>query len=171
MKKTKKDEKKLQEENIQKVKEQLENKHKLPKNIKHEMNRKIQINILIAITILLYFYFLNLGFKNIEQYSFLSNLKVFSMLILTGTIILFELAYKKDEGKYAIFGIESLILAIITLFITYFVIFMTDKFKMILVICSLVFAIYYTAKGIIIYTKTKREFNKNKSDVKYIVKK
>jgi len=171
MKKQKKDEKKIQEENIQKIQEELENKHKLPQNTKENMNRKMQINILVAITIMLYFYFLNLGFMNKEQFSFLSDLKTFSMIILTGTIILFELAYKKDDGRYCIFGIESLFLAIMTLFFTYAVVFLSDKFKMIVVVCSLIFAIYYTAKSIIIYAKTKREFNKTKSDVKYIVKK
>jgi len=171
MKKNKVDENKMQEENIQKIKKELEDKHKLPENTKGNMNRRIQINILVAITVMLYFYFLNLGFTNIEQYSFLTDLKVFSMVILGGTIILFELAYKRDEGKYCIFGIESLVLALITLFLTYVVVFLSDKFKMILVISSLIFATYYTAKSIIIYVKTKREYNKNKSDVKYIVKK
>jgi len=171
MKKQKKDEKKIQEENIQKIQEELENKHKLPQNTKENMNRKMQINILVAITIMLYFYFLNLGFMNKEQFSFLSDLKTFSMIILTGTIILFELAYKKDDGRYCIFGIESLILAIMTLFFTYIAVFMSDKFKIILVICSLLFAVYYTGKSIIIFVKTKREYNKNKSDVKHIVKK
>lgn len=169
--KTKIDENKINEENIQKMKDELENKHKLPENTQENMNRKIQINILVAITVMLYFYFLNLGFINIEQLSFLTDLKVFSMVILGGAIILFEIAYKKDEGRYCIFGIEALFLAIMTLFLTYVVVFLSDKFKMILVVCSLLFAIYYTAKDIIIYVKTKREFNKNKSDVKYIVKK
>jgi len=170
-KKTKIDENNINEENIQKIKEELENKNKLPDNTKKNRNRKIQINILVAITVMLYFYLLNLGFMNIEQYSFLTDLKVFSIVILCGTIILFELAYKRDDGRYCIFGIESLFLAIMTLFFTYAVVFLSDKFKMIVVVCSLIFAIYYTAKSIIIYAKTKREFNKTKSDVKYIVKK
>lgn len=171
MKKKKKNEKDLQEENLLKIKQELEKKHKLPEGAQENMNRKMQINILVAITVMLYFYFLNVGITNIEQYSFLTNLKGFSMLILTGTIILFELAYKKDDGRYAIFGIESLFLAIMTLFFTYVVVFLSDKFKMILVVCSLLYAIYYTIKSLIIYIKTKREFSKNKSDVKYIVKK
>lgn len=171
MKKQKKDESKVQEENIQKIKQELEKKNKLPEMTQGNMNRKMQMNILIAITIMLYFWLLNLGFTNIEQYSFLKDLKVFSIVILIGTIILYELAYKKDDGRYAIFGIESLFLAIITLFFTYAVVFLSDKFKMILVICSLIFAVYYTLKALIIYIKTKKEFNKNKSDVKYIVKK
>jgi len=171
MKKQKKDENKIQEENLEKIQKELEKKHELPENTKENMNRKMQINILVAITVMLYFYFLNLGFTNIEQYSFLTNLKTFSMVILAGTIILFELAYKRDEGRYCIFGIEALFLAIMTLFLTYAVVFLSEKFKMILVICSLIFAVYYTIKALIIYIKTKREFNKNKSDVKYIVKK
>jgi len=171
MRKKKKDEKEIQEENIQKIKEELEKKNKLPNNAQENMNRKIQINILVAITVMLYFYLLNLGFINIEQYSFLTDLKVFSIVILAGTIILFEIAYKKDEGRYVIFGIESLFLAIITLFSTYVVVFLSDKFHQILVICSLLFAVYYTGKAITLYIKTKREYGKNKSDVKYIVKK
>ena len=171
MKKQKKDGNKINEENIRKIKQELETKHKLPENIKQSMNRKIQINVLVAITIMLYFFLLNMGLVNIEQLLFLRDLKIFSLIILAGTIILFELAYKKDEGRYCIFGIESLILAIITLFLTYVVVFLSDKFKMILVLTSLLFAVYYISKSIIIYTKIKREFNKNKSDVKYIVKK
>lgn len=169
--KTKVNENKKQEDNIQKIKKELENKHKMPENTQQIMNKKIQINILVAITVMLYFYFLNLGFMNIEELSFLTDLKVFSMIILVAAIVLFEMSYKKDEGKYCIFGIESLILAIISLFFTYAVVFLSDSFKIILVVCSLLFAVYYTAKSIIIYAKTKRDFNKNKSDVKYIVKK
>ena len=171
MKKKKKEENIIQEENLQKIQEELEKKHKLPNNTQEKMNRKIQINILVAITIMLYFYFLSLQFINIEQYSFGMNLKAFSMVILIGTIILFELAYKKDDGSYAVFGIESLFLAIMTLLFTYAVVFLSDKFKMILVICSLLYATYYTIKSLIIYIKIKREFNKNICDVKYIVKK
>jgi len=171
MKKTKKNEDNVQEENIQKIKQELEKKHKLPENTKGNMNKAIQINILVAITIMLYFFLLNLSFVNVEQFSFLTNLKIYSVLILIGTIVLFEIAYSRDEGKYCIFGIEFLFLAIVTLFLTYVVVFLSDKFKMILVICSLIFAVYYIVKSIIIYAKIKREFNKNKSDVKYIVKK
>jgi len=171
MKKKRKDTNEIQKENLQKIQQELENKNKLPDNTKKNMNRKMQINILVAITIMLYLFFLNLVFTNKDEYSFLTDLKLFSMIILMGTITLFELAYKKDDGRYAIFGIESLILAIMTLFFTYVVVFLTDKFKIILVICSLIFAVYYTVKALTIYVKTKKEFNKNKSDVKYIVKK
>ena len=42
--------------------EELEAKRKLPENIKENMNRKIRINILVAITVILYFCFLKLPF-------------------------------------------------------------------------------------------------------------
>ena len=93
MKKQKKDGKKIQEKQIQKIQEELENKQKLPENIQEKMNRKIQINVLVAITVMLYFYFLNLGSTSVEELTFLSNLKGFSMIILLGTIILFETSY------------------------------------------------------------------------------
>ena len=53
--------------------------------------------MVIGILVVLYFIFLNLGFKNIEKNIFATDLKVFSITILVISIFIFERAYKNKS--------------------------------------------------------------------------
>ena len=137
----------------------------------NEVNTNIFKNLLIAIGILIYFYFINLGYINIEKNTFITDLKVFSISILIISIILFEIAYKKDKGVIVIHGIEALVLAIVTMYLINPYFYMTPIFKLIPLVIPFAFAIYYVVKSTIIYLRKRKEYVTSLSDISEIVKK
>jgi len=106
-----------------------------------------------------------------NQNIFMILLKVFSMVFITATIVIFEIAYKKDSGKITILGIEFLILSICTLFSIRVYNVYNDKFERILVSFALLFAIYYIVKSSIEYLKARKKVKKEISDIDKIAKK
>lgn len=112
----------------------------------------------MAALVMLYFIFLILGFYNIEQSVYQTDLKVFSMCILLIAIILLESAYKKDSGKLAMFGIETIVIAIITLGLIYINIMFSAMYINIILIISYVLAIYYVLKSIILYIRGRKKY-------------
>ena len=123
---------------------------------------------MLAIGIVIYFIFINLGFINLESSKFLKDLQVFSIIAIGITIIIFETAYKKDSGELAIYGIEFLILSICTLLTIFIGINYNNKFSYIINIIAILFAIYYVGKSIIIYIKLRKKALKRVSDINKI---
>lgn len=157
-------------EEIQEVvaKEINENK-KIPQEELKKMYKQVFINVFIAIVIMLYLNFLILGFKNIKDNVFITDLKVFSLTLLAIAIGLFEYAYKIDSGKFALYGIEVLLLSLVTIASIYIYLIWNEKFVYIMAFLTCVFAIYYTAKSIVIYSKMKKQYFLEK--MKNIIKK
>ena len=125
----------------------------------------------MAIVVIVYFMFINLGFNNIEESTYLTDLKVFSMITIGITIILFEKAYKKDSGELTISGIEMLIIAISSLLTNYIYKIYNAKFIYIVTCIAMLFAVYYVGKSIVIYVKMKNKALKKASDIHKIVRK
>lgn len=147
--------KKIEEE----VRKELKNNKKLPKEEQYKLNSIVFQNLCTIIVIMIYFIFLVLGFINIEIPILITDLKVFSLSILALAIILFEIAYKKDSGKYCITGIEMLILALVTVALMYISIMYSEKYVYIVSAISFIFAIYYIGKAIVLYCKTKKSYS------------
>ena len=84
---------------------------------------------------------------------------------------MFEKAYKEDNGKMAVDGIEILILSTSILTIDYIINRFNFMFKSYSLSISYVFAIYFVLKSIIIYTKGRKELERSLSDIQEIVKK
>ena len=87
-----------------------------------------------------------------------TDLKVFAMCILFLAIILLERAYKKDSGRIAIFGIETIVLAVITLGLIYVNLMLSSSYVNIVLIILYAVAIYYVIKSIIVYHKGKKKY-------------
>lgn len=138
---------------------------------KNELYKKLFKNIMIAIVISIYFIFLNLGSVNIENDIFLTDIKVFSMIILGISIIIFEKAYRKDSGELTINAIETLVLASYTLSIIFVTNLFKFDFRYYVLTSSYIFSIYYVFKDIIIYTRENRKYLRELSDISDIVKK
>ena len=134
-----------------------------------KINKRVFQNVFLAIVIMFYLDFIILGFVNIENSVFITDLKVFGMALLLVTIGIFEYAYKKDSGKHIIHGIEILLLALITILLIYVNLMWSNKFIYITAFVSYAFAIYYVAKSIIIYKKMKKEYFEE--EMKKIIKK
>ena len=90
---------KEKKEIIEKIDQTFEVKQKMPKKEKEKIYKRISNDILLAVGIVVYFIFLNLGYRNIGEEIFIVDLKVFSMSILIIAILLFEYSYKDNNGK------------------------------------------------------------------------
>lgn len=156
---------------IQNIEKELNEKRKMPNNLKEEVRKKIFKNVVIAICIILYFLFLFLGSEDKTKVVRITDLKIFSVIFLITTISLFETAYKKDNGELAIYGIEALIIAILTLFLPYIIFELEPQYQIFYNLIGVYFGIYYLIKCICIAIKSKNDYNKSISDVKEIVKK
>lgn len=162
----------MKKSTIEKIEKEINEKTKLPNEVKEKIKKEVFINIAIASIIILYFIFIVLGsagsIKNVRAI----DLNIFSILFLGIAIIIFEISYRKDDGKLAMYGIESLIVAIFTLFLPYIIFELNESNKKYYLMASIYIAIYYILKSIVISIKTKnKHMNTNVSDVKEIVKK
>ena len=131
--------------------------------------KKVFINLTVLIVFVLYFYLLNCIFSNVGKEKILEIYKYISTSLIFITILIFEIAYRKDSGIITIYGLETLFLSINTLIsIT-----MISKFKMSFAqyinISCVCYLIYYILKFIINYTINRREYLHSLSDIKDIV--
>lgn len=158
-KETKKELVKSEQKEIEEaVGKELKSKKKLPAEELKKINKRVFQNVFLAIVIMFYLDFIILGFINIENNVFVTDLKVFGMALLILAIGIFEYAYKKDSGKHIIHGMEILLLSFITILLIYVNLMWANKFIYITAFVSYIFAIYYVGKSIIIYKKMKKEY-------------
>lgn len=160
---------KIQEEIQEAVGKEIKESKKIPSEELKKMYKPVFQNVCIAIVIMLYLNFLILGFININNDTFITDLKVFSLTLLALAIGIFEYAYKKDSGKYAIYGIETLLLSLVTIASIYVNLMWNNKFVYIIALLAYVFSIYYVAKSIVIYNKMKKQYFLD--EMKKIIKK
>ena len=123
-----------------------------------KINTPVFHNVLVAIVVLIYFVFLILGFYNIDTNIYQTDLKVFAMAILLLAIILLEIAYKKDNGRIAIFGIETIVIAIITLALIYIHLMFASRYVLITLATAYILALYYVIKSVVIYIRGKQKY-------------
>ena len=155
---------------MEKIEEEIKKQTTISDERKNKINKSIFHNIAIANVIMLYFIFIVLGYQTITPDKFIIDLQVFSVITMGISIIVFEKAYKKDSTEYAIHGIESLFLSIVTLISIYVFSKYREKFADIMIIVCYLFDIYYVAKSIIIYLKMKTKALERTSDIRKIVK-
>ena len=154
---------------IEEVGKEIKSVKRLPEEQLNQIHTRVFQNVFLAVIVILYLNFIILGFKNIENSVFVVDLKVFSMSILVIAIGVIEYAYKKDSGRYAIHGIETLILAIVTMGFIYLNMMWQERFIPVVVATALIIAIYYVAKTIVIYKKMKKQFSLE--NIKEIIRK
>lgn len=156
-------------ENIEKLEKVIEDKKRLPKEIKERIGSKVFENIIFALIILAYLCALNLGMQNIPTENYLMDLKVFSVALLITTIILFELAYKKDVASLWFHAIEVMAITIFTVYLIYMYSMFYSTFGNIISTFTLCYLAYYAIKILITRRKTITEYNKSLMDIKAIV--
>lgn len=143
---------------LEEIKQSLKNDNKLPKEEDQKINKSIFKNIIIAILIIIYFIFLNLGKVNIKAEVYQTDLKVFSICTLLIAIILIENAYKKDSGEIALYGIEMIAVSIVTLSLIYINLILSNRYVYIVNSISCIFAIYYLIKAIVLYIRKRKKY-------------
>ncbi len=141
------------------------------KEVDEKYIKEICINILKAIIVIFYFLILNLICTKVNPELFRRGIQICTMIFLFIAIYIIEKAYKEDNGKKAIEGMEVLILATVVLTLEYITNRFNFQFKSYSSLVSYVFSIYFVLKSIVIYTKGRKEIEKSLSDIQEIVKK
>ena len=161
----------MKKEMVEKIESEITQKTKLPDDIKEQARKNIFTNIIIAIIAISYFIFLILGSAGSTKNVRIVDFNIFSIIILGLAICLFEIAYRKDNGTIAMYGVEALIIALTTLFLPYVIFEVSEAHKKYYLMVSSYIGIYYIIKCIYISVKTKKKYLEEASDIKEIVKK
>lgn len=156
--------KKKQLETLEKINEE----RKLDKETKTVIYKKTLKNFLFAIGILVLFITLRFMALNLDKTINVLVYKILSVILLAATIILFEVAYKKDDDALAITSIEMLFLSITLLLAPYILIIRKNVFTSMM---GVYFTIYYIIKNLIIYRTQKNKYLQEKNDITQIIKK
>lgn len=146
-------------------------KEKLKRKLPEKTIKKIFLNILFAIIIMLYFFCINIIYVQFDYESSKQCIQICSGIFLLIGLIYLEIAYKKDSDSKMITAIELIVISIYSLSILHIIRKYNFEFKLYLTASSYICAIYYVLKSIIIYTQSKRKILLEASDVKEIVKK
>lgn len=160
----------MEKDEINEIGEEIKKIRIIPKKVRNEINTKIFINIMIAIVIMVYFYFLSFGYFNIRPAIYIMDLKVFSIFILALAILLFEEAYRREDGRLAIHGIETLILAMLTVYLPHIYLATDLNYIVFTILLGILFAAYYVLKSIIIDIREINRYKREASDIKEIIK-
>lgn len=142
---------------LEKIEQEIKKQNTITDEKQSKMNSNVFKNLLIAILIVLYFIFVTVGYRKLQTEIYLTDIRVFSSITLGITLVLFEIAYKKDSDELALYGVESLVISITTLLTIYILQSNKGKYVYIMNTISLLFAIYYVAKSIVIYVKMKKK--------------
>lgn len=146
-------------------------KEKLKRKLPEKTIKKIFLNILFAIIIMLYFFCINIIYVQFDYESSKQCIQICSGIFLLIGLIYLEIAYKKDSDSKMITAIELIVISMYSLSILHIIRKYNFEFKLYLTASSYICAIYYVLKSIIIYTQSKRKILLEASDVKEIVKK
>ena len=160
----------MEQSEVENIQKEISTKIKLPKEEKQNIYIKIFVNLLIALSVLIYFIFLNLGYMRLEKEVFENDLKVFAVILICSTIYFIEKAYKTDRGTYLSYAIELFVLSIITLYMPYVYYYQNTLAQLIFTTSAVYIFIYYAIKSIVIYVINKNRYIKGESDVKDIIK-
>lgn len=151
--------------------ENITGKFKIPKEYDNKILKKVFINLVIAICIMLYLVGINIAYSKIDQSVITNVIKVSTLIFLAIGIILLEIAYKKESATLLISSIEALVFSTHSLTIMHIIKIFNFDFQLYILTSSYVFSIYYVLKTIVIHTKGRRDYLKSLSDISEIVKK
>lgn len=128
-------------------------------------------NVLKAVGVICYFLILLYATTKMDIGRLEEDIKIFAGAYLVIGILVLERAYKKDSGIYAITGVELLVLSLHSLSIMHMVNLFKYELNKYLLVSAIIISIYYIIKGIVLYTKEKKDYLKGLSDIPDIVKK
>ena len=152
------------------MEKEIEEKRKLTKEVKDKIDNEVFYNYMIAIFIMIYMFFINFGFSNLETDIFKIYTKVLAIILICLTVVFFEISYRKDNLKFALTGIELLICSIIVIYIPYIYFHSNVIVRGIVMLDSIFFGVYYSIKNYIVYKKEAFKYQDNLSDIKELVK-
>ena len=158
---------------VEQMQKEKEKKRKLPEELKKEIKKNILHNVLIAVIIIVYLCIINILFYKLENNVFEQKMKFLALGIITVTVVIFEISYRKQSKRMCIIGIELFLCSIISLYIPYIYLsylFENINIKFLTYALPIGIAMYYILKAYIIYKTGKIKHHNNLSDIKEILK-
>lgn len=149
---------------------EIEEKRKLPKNVKDNISTNIFQDLLVALIIMAYFCVINFSFYHYDGNVFEEHMKYFALGIIVFTVIAFEIAYRKNSLKLTIIGLELLSCGILSLYIPYIFLHTTNVFRISIMGLPIILLIYYAIKALVVFKQKQFHYQNNLSDVKEILK-
>lgn len=149
---------------------EIEQKRKLPQNVKEDIKTNIFHTLIAALIIVAYLVAINLMYYKFDHNSFEHYMKYFALGIILITVVDIEIAYRKDSKKLALIGVELLVCGILSLYIPYIYLHTTAYFRNSIMILPAVLLIYYAFKSFVIFKQNQFKHQNNLSDVKTLLK-
>ena len=148
---------------------EIEEKRKLPQDVKEKIKTNIFHNLIAAVIILAYLAAINVIYYSFKQNDFEYYMKYFALGIIIVTVIDLELAYRKDSKKLWLIGVELLACGILSLYIPYIYLHTTAYLRNCVMLLPAVLLIYYAFKSMIIFKQNQFKHRNNLSDVKELL--
>lgn len=148
----------------------IDEKRKLPEDLKGKLDNYTFINLMISIALMIYMLAINVLYLNESIQIFATSIKVFAMLLIIIDVAIFEIGYRKDSIKIWIHGFELLTCSILVLSLQYIYLYANDIVKHIFMLLPVFYSIYYVAKIIVEHIIETKKYRNNLSDVKELVK-
>lgn len=127
-------------------------------------------NLAYSSIMMMYFMFFNILNNEVSQFILEKYINFSSMIFLLTSIVIIEIAYKKEKTSTMFYGLEFFALAIFVLLIQHIPKIIGCDVQAYTLIGSYSIAIYYMLKSAILYTKEKKKQLEEYSDIKEIVK-
>ncbi len=148
------------------IEEEFESKQRMPVQMKKATLKEILKNLIMVVVVLVVLSIICFMDEKLVQDNYAFGLKIISTVLAIFSVILFEIAYRKDNTDTAIWAIEAFVLGMIVMFVPY----LSRYTKMFIFGIAIFFGGYYLIKLLLIVLKKRKEFNSTKSDVKDIIK-
>lgn len=152
------------------MQQEIEEKRKLTKEVKDKIDSGVFFNFWLAVSIMIYMFFINLSYIKLEMLTFQIFMKIYSIILTVVMVVFFEISYRKDNLKYALTGIELLILNILVTYIPYVYYNKNEIIRKLIMLVPVYYGVYYSIKNFIIYKKEQIKHESNLSDVREIIK-
>lgn len=147
-------------------KDNSEDKNKIMSDTKKQIIK----NSIVVLLIVLFFVGVFVTYSLIQDVMFSRIWQIVTMVLVFLSIVIFEIAYKKDDGMFAINGIEVLVFACFALTIEYIKTRFNINVKIYTVVACSVFIVYSVLKLFIIYISGRKKLLDSFSDIPEIVK-
>lgn len=148
---------------------EIEEKRKLPQEVKENIKTNIFHSLIAAAIIFAYLAAINLLYYSFDQNVFEYYMKYFALGIILVTVIDIELAYRKDSKKLWLIGLELLACGILSLYIPYIYLHTTTYLRNCVMLLPVVLLIYYAFKSMVIFKQNQFKHRNNLSDVKELL--
>ncbi len=158
------------EEKLELAEKEIEEKRKLPFDLKNEIFKSIFHNLLIAIIIMVFLCVVNVIFRFLDEVSFEIAMKYLALFIIIITVIVIEVAYRRQSKRTALIGIELLLISVFSLYVPYFYLMASPFFMKLSIVVPGLIAFYYVIKALLIFKSGEIKYHDDLSDVKEILK-